>query len=57
MICSSVHLVRFIARPFVGSDSNSKCREIPLQVSLIKSNCGLSIKAPYTTDALQWYGG
>jgi hypothetical protein len=27
MICSSLYLVRFIVRPFVGSDSNSKWRK------------------------------
>ena len=27
MICSSVYLVRFMVRPFVGSDSNSKWRK------------------------------
>jgi len=30
MICSSVYLVRFIVRPFVGSDSNSKWRKNPV---------------------------
>jgi integrase-like protein len=30
MICSSVNLVRFIVRPFVGSDSNSKWRKNPV---------------------------
>jgi len=30
MICSSVYLVRFIVRPFLGSDSNSKWRKNPV---------------------------
>jgi hypothetical protein len=30
MICSSLYLVRFIVRPFVGSDSNSKWRKNPV---------------------------
>jgi len=30
MICSSLYLVRFIVRPFVGSDCNSKSRKNPV---------------------------